>query len=188
MKPAFAASWTLVFAVTSLALAQTTKPAATQPADVALSNVRLQTLAPRTFLYIPTETTLADLPAVVGQTVTTLMREVAENKVEVAGPIIFVYEGMTGEPNKPFKLQIGLVVADDTKAPHGTKVRGMPAYKALTILHSGPMPTIGQAYQKLMPAVFAQHQQPSGESREYYLYWEGPQSVNNVTLVAMGLK
>jgi hypothetical protein len=39
-----------------------------------------------------------------------------------------------------------------------------------------------------MPAIAAAGLKPSGDMREMYLYWEGPESANNVIQVQMEVK
>jgi hypothetical protein len=49
------------------------------------------------------------------------------------------------------------------------------------------MSRIDRAYEKLGPSVTAAGHTPTGETRELYLYWEKPESPNNVIQLQMGI-
>ena len=92
---------------------------------------------------------------------------------------------------QPFKVEMGIIVADDTAAPEGQtdiKVRKADAMRCATILYTGPVNRQGEAYQKLIPALRAAGHTPTGEERESCLYWEGAESPNNVYLMMIAIK
>jgi hypothetical protein len=105
---------------------------------------------------------------------------------------MMVYQGNPHfEPTKPFKVEIGVVVPDNTPAPAegaGVKLRKTEALKCVTILYTGTVQGQGQAYQKLIPALRAAGHTPTGEERETCLYWEGHESTNNVYMMMIGIK
>jgi effector-binding domain-containing protein len=149
---------------------------------------REQTLASRTILFASRETTFDKLLDTINDILPKLMAAVRENKTPVAGSVIFIYHGVNPTDNKPFTLDIGIVVEADAKAAGDFKVKKLEPFRCDTILLSGPVSAIGQAYEKLMPAVMAKKHEPIGEVREAYLYWEGPESANNVVQIQMGIK
>ncbi len=107
---------------------------------------------------------------------------------------MLVYQG--GAPfhqDKPFKMEIGIIVTDDTKLPDGVggddvKLRKTEPFKCATILYTGPVDQQGRAYQKLIPALTAAGHKSTGEEREMCLYWEGVDSSNNVFMMQIGIK
>ncbi len=170
------------------------KPAAkadAPPADkgaAVIGEPREQTLDSRTILFASRETTFDKLLDTINDVLPKLRAAIRENKTPVAGSVIFIYHGVNPTDNKPFTLDIGVVVDAEAKAAGDFKIRKLEPFKCDTILLSGPVSAISQAYEKLMPAVMARKHEPSGEVREAYLYWEGPESANNVVQIQMGVK
>jgi effector-binding domain-containing protein len=161
------------------------------PADKGAAMIgepREQTLDGRTILFGSREITFDKLLDTINDILPKLQAAVRENKTPVAGPVIFIYHGVNPMDNKPFTLDIGIVVQADAKAAGDFKVKKLAPFKCDTILLSGPVSAMSQAYEKLMPAVMAKKHEPSGEVREAYLYWEGPESANNVVQIQMGIK
>jgi effector-binding domain-containing protein len=149
---------------------------------------REQTLDSRTILFASRETTFDKLLDTINDILPKLMAACRENKTPVAGSVIFIYHGVNPTDNKPFTLDIGIVVEPEAKAAGDFKIRKLERFKCDTILLSGPVSAMSQAYEKLMPAVMAKKHEPVGEVREAYLYWEGPESPNNVVQIQIGIK
>ena len=161
-------------------------PPATQPA-FGVSEMRVQTIAGFTYLYDSSETTLARMADPVGRMLPALMRASAEGKVRPAGPIIMMYHDLK-DLSQPFTLDVGCSAQPDTK-PVGTfKVRKVEPFRCATVLFTGPIKHIGEAYQKLVADLDGAHLTTTGTSREFYLYWEGPDSPNNVVQIQMGIQ
>jgi effector-binding domain-containing protein len=154
--------------------------------DVQLSNVAVRTLSPQTILYQEIETSLSELGEAVGPILERLEKLVKEKKVVYTGSTIFVYQGATADPTKKFKLQVSFAVVDGTEAQGGFKVRRLEPFKCATVLYGGPIPSISQAYEKVYGGLGGNT--PTGESREYYLHFEGVDSPNNVQVIAVGVK
>lgn len=162
----------------------TTRPAAT---DTLISDMRVQTIAPITYLHDSDRTSFQDIAKRIDRTLPNLTRAVDEGKIHPKGPVIFVYRDMT-DLSKPFTLDIGMPVAENGAAPEGFSVTRLTEFKCATILYSGPVGGIGKAYEKLMSQITAANLEPVAGSREFYLYWEGPESVNNVVQIQIGIK
>jgi effector-binding domain-containing protein len=169
-----------------------TKPAAgKEPAageDFIVSKMRVQEFKPLTFFYAETQTTISQIGPVVTDLIDKLKNTVKEGHVEIKGPLIFVYQGASQDPNKQFTLQVGFSVAPETKELGEFKVRQLDKFRAATVIFSGPVMQVGGAYQQLFTDLFAAGLQPTEETREYYLYWEAPDSPNNVELLQAGVK
>lgn len=176
-------SLAVVLALSSLLLTDSPSRAA---GEVQLSEVAIRTLAPRTIIYKEVETSLSEMGTAVAPILEQLTALVTEKKVAFDGAAIFVYQGASPDPTKKFKLQVGFAVADDTKPPGEFKVRKLEAFKCATILFGGPIASVPKAYEKLYGGLGANT--PTGESREYYLNWDGVESDNNVELIAVGIK
>jgi effector-binding domain-containing protein len=90
--------------------------------------------------------------------------------------------------DKPFELQIGFPVADGAKPEGEIKVRTLEDYRCATVLYSGSMRDIAQAYQRIFTQLPEAGLEYAGNSREMHLYWEGPESPNNIVLIQVGVK
>ncbi len=106
----------------------------------------------------------------------------------ISGNLCFSYVGASGDMTKEFTLKVGYPVKPGTVAPDGFTVVDVPEYKCATLVMFGPMSNMGKAYETLYSELLQNGLVPSGDSREYYLYWEGPQSENDVTLLQVGVK
>ena len=153
---------------------------------VQLSDVTERTLGAKTILYREVETSLSEMGQDVGPILEELSKLVKEKKVVYDGCAVFVYQGASPDPTKKFKLQVSFAVAEDTKPQGEFKVRKLEPLKCLTVLYGGPVASIAKAYEKLYGGLG--NKTPTGESREYYLNWEGVESANNVELIAVGVK
>ena len=173
--------------VTLLLLAQSASAApATRPADFLVGPVHYQTLRPTNYLYTSTETTLNKIQDAIEEAMPNLLK--GFKQVQITGPMIMVYHNATPDPEKPFKLDVGFPIMPPDQEPAGLKVRELPQLKCATIIYTGPIDQIGKAYEKIMPAVFQAGHKTTGEIREVYMYWEDPNSPNNVVQIQVGIK
>src|SRR6185295_17183071 len=101
-----------------------------------------------------------------------LRKLVNDKKVVYDGCFIFVYHGVTEDPNNKFKLQVGIAVPEGTKPQGEFKTERLESMKAATILYGGPILSVARAYEKLFGNLAGK--QPTGVNREYYYHWEGP--------------
>ncbi len=157
--------------------------------DFVICDLRVQEFPARTYLYTEQQTTLAQIGPTVGQMMGKIVQAIGGGEFNVVGPPIFVYDGATGEMDKPFTLQVGFPVADGTKSDDDElRVRPLERYRCATVLYSGSMANIGQAYQRIFPELAQAGLTPVGGSREMHLYFESPESPNNVVLIQVGVK
>lgn len=162
--------------------------AAAQDQEPIISRMRVQDYKPVKYFYVETETTLAQIQNTVPEQLPKIFAGVMEHNVQVNGPMIFVYHGVTQDREKPFKLEIGFPVGAEPKAEGEYKVRELAEYHCASVIYSGPIAQVGTAYQSLFTELFGAGLQPEGETREMYLYWESPESPNNVQVIMQGVK
>lgn len=184
--------------VAILCLATTTtinaaEPAAKEgqkpPAEYLIGEMHVQTLPEATLVTGgKVKTTFETLMEPVGKMIPLLSQAIDEGKIRPAGPLMFIYTGLGQDMTKPFDLEIGWCAWDKAKDVGELKVRKLAAFKCATMLYTGPVTKIGKVFEKLMPAVAVANLTPTGETREAYLYWEGPGSANNVIQVQVGIK
>ena len=153
-----------------------------------VSDVRVRTLAESNYLYVESETSYAEMGPFIEEAVKKLEAAEKEGKIRVTNSYVFVYQGASPDPSKKFKLQVGATVADDVAAVGDLKVRKLPTYRCASVLYQGPVQQMMLPYQKLMPALEPAGLEPTGENREYYTFWEGEASKNNIVMVTAGVK
>ena len=79
------------------------------------------------------------------------------------------------------------LVPENTQAIGDLQVRTLAPFSCATVLHSGRTHQVEQTQTELQQAALAAGIKLSGETREYYLYWEAPSSENTLILVAAGV-
>jgi effector-binding domain-containing protein len=151
--------------------------------------MRVRTMGPVTYGYIETETTFDKLGAAIGEAMPKLQKASESGKARIAGSFVLVYpKGAHAEPDKPFPVRIGFLVADGSTGDGDVKVRKTEPFKCATVVYTGPAAEQGQAYQKLLPAVAAGGLKTTGEEREFTTYFESVESPNNLVLIQVGVK
>lgn len=179
----------IVIAASACVAAAQEKPRpATRPVRHVVSDVRVQTLKGMTYLYAEMQATFDQIPQLAGKTLGQLDPAVKQANVQVGGGPLFIYHGIGDDMSKPFKLQIGYPVADDTRAVAGFQLKKLPDFRCATVILSGSLGDMGEAYDKVWKASIAAGMKPTGETREAYLYWEGPDSSNNVIFIQIGIQ
>lgn len=171
--------------------AQDAEPAAQKQAAVKeggeqFSTVHVRTLGEQPFFYAEVETSFQELGEAVVPILEELEKLEQDKKVTYTGTAVFVYHNATMDPNAKFKLHVGFPVKEGTAGQGRFKVRKLAPFKCATLLYGGPLSSVGQAYERLMGAVGDRKR--TGESREYYLHWEGMDSPNNVEMIAIGIQ
>ncbi len=159
----------------------------TNPAAPMFGEMRVATLAPSRFIYVELETSFATLPKDVGPAIAKIETALNNAKVWTIGGSIFRYPPIQ-DMNAKFTLQIGFKVPPDAKAPAGTKVIDLPAFKCATLNFTGSMKHMKDAYGHLFNAMKKEGLRPAGESREAYFYFEDADSENDVTQIQIAVE
>jgi effector-binding domain-containing protein len=163
------------------------KPATTP----AIGEMRIQVMPAQTYLYTPVETSFEKIGEPVGDAFRRIFEAAVEAKLLIVRPTMMVYQEnphINFDPAKKFKVDVGVIVEDQTQAIGDLKVRKTEPFKCATIMYTGHVTQQGKAYEKLIPALKAAGLTPTGEEREMCLFWEGPESHNNVFLMQIGIK
>jgi effector-binding domain-containing protein len=159
------------------------------PAPYLIGAMHVQTLPSIHYFFASEQTTIAQVARVAPRILTELARAHREGKIRRLGPELFVFHGIDpADLSKPFTLDIGVPVEEGTPTFGDFHVRRTEVFHCATVLYTGPIAEIGNAYEKLGPAIRAAGLAPTGQSREAYLYWEGPDSANNVVQIQMEIR
>ena len=178
------ASLAFLLVAPALLKAADEKPAGKED-DTNITAVKRQTLKGFTYFYKSNETTFDGIRETVEKLIPDLHKALAEGNVALRGPLVFIYHGVTPDPKVKFTLEIGMIVAEGTKPVGDFKVRDVPEYHCASVLYSGPVKGLGGAFEKLYSEAAPK---VTDEAREMYLYFEGPESPNNVIHVSAGTK
>lgn len=157
--------------------------------EFTVGELRVQSFPEFNFAYVSAETTFDKIAQTIEKSMAPLAKALEEGKFRPTGTMLFVYKGVAEDMSKPFTLEIGYIVNDGAKAGGEVKLRKTPAYKCATVLYSGAIANLSKGYEKLFGGLGAAGLTPvQGEFREMYLYWEKPESVNNVVQLQVGVK
>jgi len=182
----------MICAAPAILLAPRLLPAQQLPGDkgsFTLSPLRTAQLKGATFLYESNQTTLGN----VGNVITTVMGQMddfikAGQFLPAAAPA-FVYRGAgITDRSKPFTLEVGFPVADDTKPVGDFKIGKLESVKCATTIYMGPANQLGRAYERIYAQILAQGLIPDDMRRERYLFFDGDGSKNNIVLIEIALK
>jgi len=147
----------------------------------------IQTFAEGTFFHLSTKSTLADLPARMGQLVPQLQNALKSSGLASLGPLLVVYHGISPELEKPFDMEVGVLVPKGTPASADCRVRNLAPFTCATTVFTGSFAKLGKVYETLYPTLLASGKTPLPESRQMILFWENETSSNNMLLVQIGI-
>jgi len=155
---------------------------AVQPA-ASVGEVRVQTLKGYSYAYVSTQTTLNKIQDAISLLLPKIDAAMDSGALRPVGPVVFTYHGVTGQRDTPFTLDIGIIVKDKGTKPDGFQMDAVPAEQCATVIYSGPVSQVQQAYAKLFGEIGRRGLQPTGVTREVYLYWEDDGSENNIVQI-----
>lgn len=131
-------------------------------------------------------TTLKDIYKLVGDKPAQLMQEAADAGFEMAGPQIWLYEGVDGNPDTLFTLTIGVPVTAGERQHE--KVRTLPSFSCASGMLHGSWEQLSEFYPQLIGDVCRQKKNMTGISREVYHVVDFQNPANNVTEVQIGIQ
>ncbi|MFL7811278.1 MAG: GyrI-like domain-containing protein [Anaerolineae bacterium] len=145
--------------------------------------MRVQNMPGMPFFFVCTETTMDGLSEAIDRLMPLLVAARDEGGVTTMGPLVMRYlgESMGGA----FRLEAGYPVAKGTQPAGEAQVATLPPFPCASLLYSGGMDHLSDAYDLLMEAIEDAGLQHVEEAREWYLYFEEDDSPNNVTLIQL---
>ncbi|MFB3881261.1 MAG: GyrI-like domain-containing protein [Armatimonadota bacterium] len=159
------------------------------PAEYAIGEMRVRTLAGFDYLYFSKEITHPQIPQAIGEMVGKAMAAMKEAGITPSGPTgseVCIYRNAV-EVGQPFTLDCGFMVPAGTKPSGEVKVKAVRPWRCATLVYSGGIAHLFEAITKLGEEMGRAGLKMDGEYREYYLYWEGFESPNNIMLIAFGI-
>jgi predicted transcriptional regulator YdeE len=160
------------------------------PRDYVIGEIRVQTLAGFEFLYVSKEITHDQIPAAIGELVGKAMGAMKEAGITSSelptASLICIYRDAV-KVGERFTLEAGFMVPPGTKAAGEAKVKTIEPWPCAAVVYSGGIPRLAEAIAKLGREMERAGLKPDGEYREYYVYWEGVESPNNIMLIGFGI-
>jgi effector-binding domain-containing protein len=151
-----------------------------------ISQVRIQDSKGFDYFYVSGSAKMEQMPIVMGQLMGKLEAAIKEGKVvDIGGPVA-IYT-MT-KPDATISIQVGAPTEGEAKPVGDAKVRKVEGKRTASLIYVGPLTSIAQAYQALEKAIKDKGLTAGGERREFYLYWEGQDSANNVYMLQATVK
>lgn len=154
--------------------------------DHSFGELRVLTWAPFTYLSVGHAAPLADLDPLLDRLMAQLDAACDAASVRPLGPVVLRY-GAQPERGDVWWLQAGYPVRPGTPAAPGTQVCDLPAFRCAAMLYSGSLAHMGELHSRLMDGIRAAGLAAGAEGREWYLYFEGDSSPNNVIMLQRGL-
>jgi len=147
-----------------------------------------KTVQKTTVLCYSLNTTLKNMMTDTGSLPNELVEKALELGLEIAGPQIWVYDGVDGSLNTPFELTIALPVAKTAGEPGKFRFAEFPEMSCISEIHKGAWARLGETYQKLMPAIMQQGLAYTGISREVYHVCDFENQENCITEIQIEVK
>ncbi len=110
-----------------------------------------------------------------------------DNKLEITGPLYWIYNGMVDMESK-FDLDICLPVTHSETESKEFKIKTRTEFKCVSAIHTGTWFGLKNTYDKLSHFMEEKGYQPSGENREIYINMDFDEEDNNITEVQIGIK
>lgn len=139
------------------------------------------------FFYRSYRTNLAGLNALVRNVARELYRQAITADLELAGPLQWHYHDFNGDPDSDFTLEIGVPVIDPKPVPEPYACKTLPAFRCVSVQHSGSWSTLSETYEKLFAGVWMAGLKTSGHNREQYIQYDFNREAVNHTLIQVGL-
>ncbi|HEY9124627.1 MAG TPA: GyrI-like domain-containing protein [Bacteroidales bacterium] len=138
-------------------------------------------------LSFSVETTFNEMMPLVGSVARELCAEAVANKLDITGPVYWVYEGADGNPDTRFKLDICLPVFAPGGYSGKFKFVELPAFKCASAMHYGHWNEVGAIYHHLFDRLAEEKLEYNGVCREIYINSDFADPANNITEVQVGV-
>jgi effector-binding domain-containing protein len=141
-----------------------------------------------TALCFTSKVTLKALQQFVRVKARELYQEAIKKDLEITGPVYWIYQGMDGNPDTEFTLDIAIPVADGNSYSGKFSIKKLEKFKCLSYWHYGSWSALPSAYGQIFQEINSKSLIPTGEFREIYQVIDFTQDTNNVTEVQAGIQ
>lgn len=155
-------------------------------AEYQVTPLRVQEMPAVTVYYQTVKTKLPDMSKDFTPVMEAFDKATKAGEVRPSGPVLFLYHNASFD--KAFDLDVCFTAPPDAKAAGAFQVKTLPKFRCGSVVYVGPVRSVGKAYESLFKQINAAGMQATGQTREVYLFWDGPDSANNVTYVQAGIE
>ncbi len=156
--------------------------------ESSLTPIRIKEIPEKQFFCLKKELLMAEVQAFAAEKFQELVRKATQLRLGQKGPLVLTISGYQGDPTKTFTAEVDFPYAeqnDDYKGAYA--YRTAPKFKCASVIYQGPIGGTGESWGKLVQAAIAAGHQPTGESREVFLDFEGPDSKDNIIELQLGI-
>jgi DNA gyrase inhibitor GyrI len=160
-----------------------------QPAkpDFSVTPMRLAHMQAADFLYISGQSTYADT-ATIKDLCARVSKAMVQAHLSPTSGSVFVCHAPTPDPKHVMTMDAGYTVPANTPAAGDCKIGMLSDNLCATILYTGPADSMAGAIGAFYAQVYAGGHQPTDILRVRNLYWENPDSLNNVVQLEIELQ
>lgn len=149
----------------------------------------IKTTAPMTVLSAERMITIPEVAAVSAELCPVIMQDAERHGLTITGPWIFVSYGFPKDAQTTFKIEFCLPVTIQDSYRGDFVLKTLEPILCAAGQHKGPLRTLfSDGYGKLLQATTAAGHRFSGESREIYHRWQGPDAADNRIEIQFGLQ
>ena len=152
-----------------------------------LSEVRSESWPATAFFSISTTSSVPETDAAILRLRDELANAIDEQDVPVTGPLEIIFRGRSTDLAHRFTIEAGYPVAPGTRASGKFTVKTLPALPCMAVTFTGSGMLIDKAYDKLEPAIDAAGLRRTGEVREVYQRWNGPDAGDTLIEIGIGV-
>lgn len=141
--------------------------------------MEIKVIAPRLVLSARRHITLAEVGKEAAVVCPAMEADALKHNMTINGPWVFVYRNLPQDSDTPCEIEFCLPVqsAEDYNGDHLLKT--LAGATCATHLYEGPLDGLFGGYATLLQEAAAQNHRLSGDSREIYHCWQGPQAAGN---------
>jgi effector-binding domain-containing protein len=148
----------------------------------------LREIKPINFIFYRTETYLEQLANFV-PVAQDLFKEACTYDLHVTGPVHWHYIDFSGDPGKPFTLEIALPVAETLTDYDGSfHFKRTGKFRCVAVTHEGSWTSMPDSYKMLNSFIRQQQLKPVAITREVYLNTDFRNPEANETEIQMGVE
>jgi DNA gyrase inhibitor GyrI len=149
-----------------------------------LSPMRIADLKAMPFLFKSLHGTYQQI----GPTAAELNKTIHAKNVAATGGLVMVFKNPSPDPTAQISMDIGVPVAEGTKAPDGYEVGTLESVHSATAVFTGNAKDLSSGIMQLITQIKKSGNDMVGPIRQRFLYWEGEDSENNVVLIEIPLQ
>ena len=133
--------------------------------------------------------TIPEVGAVSAELCPALMEDAERHGLMVSGPWTFVSHNLPRDGHTAFRIEFCLPVSASDSYRGSYTLKTLEPILCTSRFHQGPLAQLfSDSYEPLLQAVNAAGHVLSGESREVYHRWQGPDAADNQIEVQFGLR